>query len=445
MQTMTDSALITCRAVFPDGVRPVSIRIRDGCIESVELAGGRQPVSASLLFPGFIDLHVHAREYPRPESDAALQQWEASCRKETFATAAAAAINGGVTLIAAMPNDPIPPDNPSAYDRKKLLTHSLPCPVVLFAAITPSSEPWDDLPYKVYLDAQPSPVSFTSWPQLESALARYRGCRVFFHAEDPDVLGRFGRTGPRWKTRPPEAETRAVARILELTAKYGIKSHVCHVSSAEAVLMIEEFNSGAQTRVTCEATPHHLFFHVNDDGVWGPGGQRAASADLLECNPPLRTESDRRFLLDALKDGLIDVLASDHAPHTLEDKRRGSPGMPHLDTLGPFAGWLLNECGFAAGRVASILSGKPAELLSTNLERPCGAIAPGYAASFTLLDPDARTLVEGNHITGRGDLKTRCKWSPFEGIPLPASVAGTVVNGTPLLCTEQGFLEAFHV
>ncbi|MGO9570788.1 MAG: amidohydrolase family protein, partial [Desulfomonilaceae bacterium] len=391
----------------------------------------RHEDNGNLLFPGFIDAHVHAREYPRPSpSNAqAMTQWEATCRKETFRSAGEAAINGGVTLFAAMPNDPVPPDNADAYREKQRIASSSRCPVIMFAAITGHSEPWGDVPYKVYLDIALSPVSFTTWADVENALVRYRGCRVFFHAEDPETLKNFRGDGPRWKTRPAEAEIRAVEKILELTAKLGLHSHICHVSTEKAVSLICDYNRVSEDRVTCEVTPHHLFFSVREGNVFATGAKEIPASALLDCNPPLRAEDDRRFLVDALKDGVVDLLASDHAPHTMDDKRGGSPGMPHLDTLAPFSGWLMNECGFRPERVAEVLSAAPARLFRKELDLPHGAIESGYAASFTLLDTTGSTLVEGNQIKWRGPLGTLCGWSPFEGVALPARVVGTVVRG----------------
>ena len=350
-------------------------------------------------------------------------------KKETFASAGRAAINGGVTLYGAMPNDPIPPDNEQSYARKIAISASSACPVVLFGAITGSSEPWADIPYKVYLDAQPSSVSFTRWGDLESALSRHRGRRVFFHAEDPEILKKLAGPGTRWETRPPEVETSAVEKILELTARFGLHSHICHVSTEKTVVMIQEYNRSSTDKVTCEVTPHHLFFSIENDEVRSAVPGKIGKPEFLESNPPLRSEADRKFLLYALRQGLINLLASDHAPHTPDDKRRGAPGMPHLDTLGAFAGWLINEGGFTAADVARILSVVPAKVLSRNLDRPHGIVEPGAVASFTLLDLQGTTLAQNDVIVGRGRLETLCGWSPFDSIPLPGAVTNTIIRG----------------
>ncbi|MEW6530743.1 MAG: hypothetical protein AB1473_07900 [Thermodesulfobacteriota bacterium] len=423
---------IKASTVFPDGVHPALIEFdpQSGTIASVERIEAVDR-NDRLLFPGFMDIHVHAREYPRPDlrDAAALERWEKTSSKETFFSAGQAAINGGVSLFCAMPNDPDPPSNESAYGRKLETARASECPVILFAAITRLSEPWADLPYKVYLDIGPSAVSFDDWRALEDALGRYRGCRVFFHAEDPQELAAPGTEGPRWFTRPPRAERSAVEKILNLTAKLGLRSHICHVSTESAVRLVHDYNKAASVRVTCEATPHHLFFSVDEGRLSAAIGGEPQEAAYLECNPPLRSESDRRFLLHALREGLIDVLASDHAPHTRDDKAAGAPGMPHLDTLGPFAGWLIKDVGYTPQRVAEVLSSVPASIFSQDLDRPHGRIEEGSAASFTELDLSQETLVRGSRIEGRGPLKTRCGWSPFSGIPLPAAVAKTYVLG----------------
>ena len=409
---------ITGRTVFADGVRPAEVCFdpQAGSIVAVKELD-KDEGATNLLFPGFIDIHVHAREYPRPSrSDSqATAKWEAACRKETFRTAGEAAINGGVTLFAAMPNDPVPPDNADAYREKQQIATSSPCPVIMFAAITEASEPWGDIPYKLYLDALPSPVSFTTWADAENTLARYRGCRVFFHAEDPDTLRQSGGGGPRWKTRPPEAEISAVEKILELTAKFGLHSHICHVSTEKAVALIRDYNRVSEDRVTCEVTPHHLFFSISGGNVLAAGKKPISVSNLLECNPPLRPERDRCFLLDALKEGVVDLLASDHAPHTIEDKTSGSPGMPHLDTLGPFSGWLMNECAFQPKRIAEILSAAPARLFRQDLDLAHGAIETGWAASFTLLDTRGSTMVEGDQIKVAGAPSNSLWVVPFRG------------------------------
>ncbi len=427
-----DAYFITGQTVFPEGVRPARIGIDPGSGVIVSVEDSRNSVPANkLIFPGFVDAHVHAREYPEPGEPGSVEweKWQSACKKEIFTSAGNAAINGGVTVIGAMPNDPSPPDNPESYEAKLGTSESSPCPVVLFACVTKNSEPWGDLPYKVYLDSAPSQGSFDSWSDLEETLGRYKGRRLFFHAEDPEILRKNTGKGPRWKTRPPEAETSAVRRILELTTKLGLTTHICHISTQESVTAIQDHNRNANTRVTSEASPHHLFFHVNNGKVSAPGWSQIPNANLLESNPPLRSEADRVFLLDALKTGQVDILATDHAPHTIQDKLLGAPGMPHLDTVGPFVSWLLNKQGFTPQRVAEALSVVPSELFTPNLTIAQGRIAPGFAASFTILDLHTKVSIDRVGIQGRGLFRTRCGWSPFTGYRFPGTVMKTIVRG----------------
>ncbi|MEW6136625.1 MAG: amidohydrolase family protein [Thermodesulfobacteriota bacterium] len=419
---------VSGRVVLPNGVHNASLTTNAGVITAVQVE--RKVESDSILiFPGFIDAHVHAREYPRPSNGEAVLKWKSTLEKETFASAGKAAINGGVTLFAAMPNDATPPATPQTYAAKVSIASECPCPTILLAAVTRDSEPWADLPYKVYLDSHPSPFTLTSWKETEVVLRRYKGCRLFFHAEDPECLMRAAGEGPRWLVRPPAAEIRAVDKVLNLAAKFEIRAHICHVSTASAVHLINEFNRSSSVRATSEVTPHHLFFCVRRGEVISPSGQRPEAKSLLECNPPLRSEDDRRFLLEALREGSIDILASDHAPHTLQDKMGGAPGMPHLDTLGAFAGWLLKECAFSPTRIAQILAETPGTIFRPDLERPQGRIEVGACASFTVLDLDGETYVDEFGIRDRGPLETLCGWSPFSGTGLPASVKATVIHG----------------
>lgn len=428
-----DTTELSYLAVLPDGVKPSRIVVnkQTGTISSVQNISSVDNDTLA-LFPGFIDIHVHAREFPRPDPDNRnlFEKWERMCLKETFESAGKSAINGGVTCFAAMPNDPVPPDNQFRFLQKSILTKNSECPVILYASITLTSEPWADLPYKVYLDTHSSESGFSSWSDLEEVLKRYRGHRVFFHAEDPDVLKNFSGFAEHWRRRPAQAELAAVERILNITRKYGLISHICHVSTKSAVEAISSYNRRETVKVTTEVTPHHLFFSVDEEGYSANGSRILVGPYMLNCNPPIRSEEDRRFMVEALRSGEIQILASDHAPHLISEKMSGVPGMPHLDTLGPFVGWLIQECGFSYQRIAQILSSEPAKIMAPNLEGQSGAILEGYTASFSLLDFSRATKVRNaDNPNGNRSLFTRCGWSPFQTISLPASVEKTIIAG----------------
>jgi dihydroorotase len=172
-------------------------------------------------------------------------------------------------------------------------------------------------------------------------------------------------------------------------------------------------------RVTCEVTPHHLFFDdtmLNDENrLW------------LQMNPPLRGREDRLAMIDALRTGAIDYLATDHAPHSLEEKKRGTSGVPHLDTYGAFATWLMEEHGFAAQQIARVCAANPGRFVRPYLPpeygKGFGRVEEGYVGSLTVLD------LKTPYKVTRDSLKTKCAWSPFEGVTFPGSVRHTVVRG----------------
>ena len=147
----------------------------------------------------------------------------------------------------------------------------------------------------------------------------------------------------------------------------------------------------------------------------------------LQMNPPLRGPVDRLALIEALRDGLVDYIATDHAPHTIEEKREGVSGVPHLDTYGAFATWLMAEHGFSAQDIARVCAWNPGKFVREFLPREFGegygTIEPGFVGSLTILNPSSPYVVR------REGMKTKCGWSPFEGYTMPGRVTYTVLQG----------------
>lgn len=357
-----------------------------------------------LILPGFVDLHVHARE-----DVSGLH-----AHKETFATAGRAAIRGGVTAFADMPNNPEPPADDASYAAKRELAKSAPVDVLLYAAAGPRTRPLSfPAPYKVYLSESVGGLAFRSEDELRETLARYRGLWVAFHAEDPGILERSRHASTHAKRRPPEAEVRAIEKALELSESFRIEPHICHLSTAEGLEAIRRARR-AGAAVTCEVAPHHLFYDQdNASGHARPG--------FLQVNPPIRSRLDRIALLEALKAGEIDWIATDHAPHTIEEKEAGASGLPHLDTLGAFVWWLAEE-GVSWATIREACAERPGRFLSRYLRGRYGRIEPGFVGSLTILR-------RGPHTVRRGELATRAGWSPFEGFTFPGRAGTTIVRG----------------
>ena len=373
----------------------------DGVISAVGKETGKADVVLrdELIFSGFIDLHVHARECADHSQDY----------KEDFTSAGEAAINGGVVAFADMPNNPVPPVDDESYDEKYQLAKKCPVEVVLYGAIGKGSVPIyrQSAPYTVYLGRSVGDLFFEDFDQLEKVLEKYRGHNLSFHCEDPKVLQQNERQSSHELQRPPEAEISAVDFALSMIEEYELKGKICHLSTAEGLKRIVAAKAKG-INVTCEVTPHHLYF---DNSM------------KLQMNPPLRNKEDRLALIAGLKNGDIDFLATDHAPHTVAEKAKGASGLTHLDTYGPFVSWLIKEHGFSAQDIARVCAYNPGNFISPFTSAKYGKIEAGYVGSLTVVDMDKPIKIE------KSTLKTKAGWSPFEGATFPGSVIMTIIKG----------------
>jgi dihydroorotase len=389
----------------------IEINTETGLIKQVGPRTGKSDLDlgGQIIFPGFGDLHIHARE------DASQTQ----VYQEDFATASAAAIHGGVTHVAEMPNNPVAPVDDARYAEKEKLTAKSAVHVTLYAGIGPETSPLTrHVPYKAFMGPSVGDLFFDSQEQLEGVIAQYRGWNVSFHCEDPAILRESKGAATHEQRRPARAEITATEFALSLIERYGLIGKLCHYSTKGGLEKIAAAKARG-VRVTAEAAPHHLFF---DDTMLTDENRR-----WLQMNPPLRGREDRLALIAALREGLVDYLATDHAPHTLEEKMKGRSGVPHLDTYGAFATWLMAEHGFSARDIARVCAYNPGcfvrEFLPAGFGKGFGVIEPGYVGSLTILDPDAPSVIR------REEMKSKCGWSPFEGYTLPGRVTYTVLRG----------------
>jgi dihydroorotase len=366
-------------------------------------------LEGQIIFPGFGDLHIHARD------DVSKSQ----VYKEDFSTVSAAAIHGGVTHVADMPNNPVAPVDDARYAAKERLTDASAVHVTLYAGIGPETSPLTrHVPYKAFMGPSVGDLFFSSQQELEQAIARYRGKNVSFHCEDPVILQESKGAPTHEQRRPARAEITATEFALELIERYELVGKLCHYSTGDGLKKIAAAKERG-VRVTAEATPHHLFFDdsmlTEENRLW------------LQMNPPLRGREDRLALIEALRSGLVDYVATDHAPHTIDEKMVGVSGVPHLDTYGAFATWLMAEHGFTTMDIARVCAYNPGlfvkEFLPSEFGKGFGRVEEGYVGSLTIIDPDAPWLVR------RETMKTKCGWSPFEGYTLPGRVTYTVLRG----------------
>lgn len=401
------------RIIHHDGEMDGAVEIDSatGLITHVGPPEGRSDLDTSgcLIFPGFGDIHIHARD------DVSGQQHH----KEDFGTASDAALHGGVVQVADMPNNIVAPIDDASYDAKQKLTEKSVVHVTLYAGIGPQTGPLQrHVPYKAFMGPSVGDLFFTSQAQLEQAIAKYRGRNVSFHCEDPEILDANRHQPTHEQKRPAAAEVSATEFALYLIEKYELVGKLCHYSTKDGLAKIRAARTRG-VRVTAEVTPHHLFF---DDSMLTEENRL-----LLQMNPPLRSPEDRVAMIEALRKGEIDYIATDHAPHTLEEKAKGVSGVPLLDTYGAFAAWLMVEHGFTAQEIARVCAFHPGtfvrEFLPASMGKGFGRIEVGYAGALTILD------MKTPYVVTRESVKTRCAWSPFEGYTLPGSVRYTVVAG----------------
>jgi dihydroorotase len=403
--------IVEGKLVLPTGVEKGQILIEGNSIREVGKNLGQADYlfgEDCLIFAGMGDIHIHARD------DVS----ESQIYKEDFSTVSDAAIHGGVVHVADMPNNPVAPVDDKSYEQKQahLKTRNPNIQITLYAGIGPETEPLSyPVPYKAYMGPSVGDLFFTSLAQLEETLKKYEGQCVSFHCEDPEILDSSVNEELHEDQRPPECEISATQFALKMIEKYHLKGKLCHYSVGEGLKLIREAKIKGLD-VTCEVTPHHLYYNRDDITDENRG--------KMQMNPPLRINDDRQSMIDGLRDGTLDYVATDHAPHTIEENEEGISGQPHLDTFGLFATWLILDQKFPIERVAQVCCENPGQFVNPyTAPKKFGKIEEGYTASLTVLNLEKPVMVK------KEDLKTKCGWSPFEGTVFPGSVEAVFIEG----------------
>lgn len=370
-----------------------------------------------LLFAGMGDVHIHAREDVSGKNNY----------KEDFLSAWAAMKNGGVAHAGDMPNNPIPPVDDESYQGKFELGQKTHGCLWFYAGIGPNTRPLSyAVPYKVYMGPSIGELFFKDLKTLDETLAHYRGQTVSFHCEDPEILEAHKGEANHHEKRPVEAETVATKDALMLIEKYQLKGKLCHYSSDEGLRLIREARSRG-VNVSIEVTPQHLYFdleHLNQ-----------IDYKRFQMNPPIRHQKDREALKAALKNGEIQYLATDHAPHTHEEKEKGTSGLTGLDTYAGFVTWLLSE-GFAPELIAKVTAENPGDFhnqfiksweklskMENYFGNGFGYLKPGFRANFTVIRPKATETIT------KDKLKTKVGHSPFLGVTFPGRLECLILGG----------------
>jgi len=383
-------------------------------------ASRKMNLEGLLVLPGLIDAHVHLRD----------QKLE---HKEDFFTGTAAAANGGVTLVIDMPNnEPVTMDAAALKERMNIAAQKTVVNIAFYSAFPEKTEEMKNIvqvgakAFKLYMSEKIGGLN----PEDDEALAEaFReavklGVFTSVHAEDRSLLenalkrikqNKDNSMEAYLKVHSPEAEVKAINRIVEIIGRSNAHVHICHVSTSRGLEVISSAKS-AGLPVTCEVTPHHLLLssrHLKDLGA------------VALTNPPLRSEHDVRFLWSALQTGLIDILVSDHAPHTMEEKERlfiweTAPGIAGMETLLPLMLTQVNKGRLSLSKLVQITSERPAEIFRI---KDRGGLREGNYADLVVVDLKKEWRIDSSRFC------SKAKFSPFDGWQVKGKPVKTFVNG----------------
>lgn len=375
-------------------------------------AGSHEAIDASGLcaLPGLIDVHVHLR-------DMGLAY------KEDFATGTAAAAAGGFTTVLDMPNTLPPTDTPRRLvEKEREASKKARVNIGFHAAAVPEAKTTQALAragafsLKLYMPKPIAPFNVEDDAQIRQLMNNAREARIPVTVHAEDIVSR--KETPATDSfrqladgRPPIFETRAVERIVRIQRQTGCKVHFCHLTLKSSLDKIAAESSS----VTSEVTPHHLWLSQR---VLEKVGWKAWMV------PPLRSEAERRRLLLATCSGASDVVASDHAPHTVGEKERqpGSslPGVPGLETELPLMLTLVSKGTLNLSLLVKLLADNPARIFGL---RSKAKLRPGYDGDVILVDLKKRSRIDSSKFF------SKAKFSPFDGMTTKGALVSTIVSG----------------
>ncbi len=356
------------------------IDVENGKIKRIgKLVEGKEV--KGVILPAGIDVHVHLRDFSEK-------------RKETIETGTLSALHGGICLVVDQPNTKPPVDDAKTYfKRMEIAEKKTYVDYALNLALTNSNSEkigsiMREISERYYIPAvgevfiQHNSEDFQiDYETLRRVYNRFRKVLFTIHAEDPSYVANGS---PNFVFRQREAEILAVERVIELG-----DFHFCHISTKDAAKEVMNSNS------TFEVAPHHMLLSVEDHGRLG---------NLVNVNPPLRDKEDMNWLFRNFH--RIDVLASDHAPHTVEDKELGAPGFPGVETMYPLFVNIASKGFISFKDLVEKIAVNPAKIFGFH---GYGEIEVGNYANFVVFD-----LKKSKEVTA-DNLHSKCGWTPYEG------------------------------
>jgi dihydroorotase len=417
MSRSFDRVLLNGTVVNHDGVGLRDIGIREGRIAeigalSAASAGERIDCRGLHILPGVIDTQVHFRE-------------PGLVHKEDLETGSRAAVLGGVTAVFEMPNtDPVTTNAEALADKLRRAKGRMHCDFAFWVGATHDNVA--DIPelerlpgaagIKVFMGSSTGRLLVAD-DEGVLAILKKTSRRAAFHSEDEARLTERkalrvpgdASSHPVW--RDEIAALRSTERLIRLAREARAQVHVLHVSTGEEM----EFLAGAKDVASSEATPHHLTLSAEDYARLGT---------RLQMNPPVRGPEHRDLIWRGLEQGVVDVLGSDHAPHTLEEKAKPYPdspsGMTGVQTLVPIMLNHVNAGRLSLERFVDLTSAGPQRLFGIVGK---GRIAAGYDADFTVVDMKRSETIRDDWIASRS------RWTPYDGKTVTGWPVGAIVRG----------------
>lgn len=417
--------------IFNDGFRFIgNVVVQGGMIREVNY--GRVDLSSvnpdeydivdfqgKILMPGVIDEHVHFRDPGMTE-------------KGDIFSESRAALAGGVTSFFDMPNTLPATTSLKAWEEKMRRAAEVSAiNYAFFLGVTNDnldeilSADTTRIPgAKLFLGSSTGNMLVDDDSVISRLFRQYRGV-IAVHAESERIIAENRRRlmeeypggvpmAMHHLLRSREACVEASVHAIELARRTGVRLHLLHVTTADE---LEYLSPGSikDKRITAETCPHYLYF--NETAITETGG-------LTKCNPAIKTDADRRALLGAVADGRIDIIATDHAPHLLQQKQgdalTATSGMPSVQFALPLMLQLTRKGHFTMERVVEKMCNNPAELYAIDRR---GYIRPQYWADMVIVNPDADYRITSDRVL------SPCGWTPYDGVQLNFAVEQTWVNG----------------
>ncbi len=404
--------IIEGRAYYNGEVKHLYLTIEDGFIKDISLSIDKSlkpdikyTDRGVLILPGFIDIHVHLRDFEQ-------------AYKEDFYTGTASAAAGGVTLVFDMPNT-VPRNNrlsilnyrDSVANRKSVVDYGL------YYGLPPNLDElfgYEEL--AIGMKVYPDDFKNYKLDHISDVMIynHAKGIVTVFHAEDPD--------GYVEDVEDPEVEAEGVKYVAEYTRSIGVPVHITHVTCGDFIFEAKRRNKG----LTVDVTPHHLML-----------SREEVNYPYRRVRPPLRDGKCVESLVKELN-GVVDIYATDHAPHTDEEKGVGINGFPGLETAFNVLATLFKKGVISIERIVELYSLNPARRFGLN--RFLGYIEKGYLANLTIVNLDSEVKIDPSKFF------SKAKHSPFEGMKLMGRVLSTYVRGVEVyngedITVEQGYGE----